>query len=139
MATDFTESFRPLIGQNYRTVNDRAQRTIAGLSMEGAQTLNVAFAHLDDDAYVGIGDEIDDLPRSRVAVGDERRPSDQAEPDLLTTQEVRCPLQTVAEFSGQRLGRAALRSTYGRPDSDQRSTAPRAISAPRSSAAPTAR
>jgi enterochelin esterase family protein len=33
---------------------DRADRAIAGLSMGGAQTLNIAFANLDRFAYVGV-------------------------------------------------------------------------------------
>src|SRR5262249_8895439 len=39
---------------NYRVVADRSHRAIAGLSMGGAQTLNLAFDHLDEFAYVGV-------------------------------------------------------------------------------------
>jgi enterochelin esterase family protein len=35
-------------------LNDRAHRAIAGLSMGGVQTLNVAFADLDEFAYIGV-------------------------------------------------------------------------------------
>ena len=45
-ATDFAKDLRPHIEKNYRVKTDRASRAIAGLSMGGAQTLNIAFAHL---------------------------------------------------------------------------------------------
>jgi enterochelin esterase-like enzyme len=35
-------------------IGDRAHRAIAGLSMGGAQTLNIAFSHLDDYGYIGV-------------------------------------------------------------------------------------
>jgi enterochelin esterase-like enzyme len=51
---DFTNDVRPYVEKNYRVLADRAHRAIAGLSMGGAQTLNVAFGHLDDYGYVGV-------------------------------------------------------------------------------------
>jgi enterochelin esterase-like enzyme len=51
---DFTTDLRPYIEKNYRTLNDRPNRAIAGLSMGGAQTLNLAIADLDDYGYVGV-------------------------------------------------------------------------------------
>ena len=51
---DFVTDIMPYVEKNYRTVNDRAHRAIAGLSMGGSQTLNVAFAHLDKFAYIGV-------------------------------------------------------------------------------------
>ena len=51
---DFAKDVRPYVEKNYRVVADRAHRAIAGLSMGGAQTLNVAFAHLDDYGYIGV-------------------------------------------------------------------------------------
>jgi enterochelin esterase family protein len=53
-AADFTEDVRPYIEANYRVIADRAHRAIAGLSMGGMQTLNVAFANLDDYGYIGV-------------------------------------------------------------------------------------
>ncbi len=44
----------PYIEKNYRTMNDRAHRAIAGLSMGGSQTLNIGFSHLDRFAYIGV-------------------------------------------------------------------------------------
>ena len=43
-----------MIEKTYRVDTDRAHRAIAGLSMGGAQTLNIAFANLADFGYVGV-------------------------------------------------------------------------------------
>lgn len=51
---DFVTDIRPYVEKNYRVVNDRQHRAIAGLSMGGAQTLNIAMAHLADYAYIGV-------------------------------------------------------------------------------------
>lgn len=51
---DFTTDLRPQMEKRYRLINDRAHRAIAGLSMGGAQTLNIAIPHLQDFAYVGV-------------------------------------------------------------------------------------
>lgn len=51
---DFVNDVMPYVEKNYRTLNDRAHRAIAGLSMGGSQTLNVGFAHLDKFAYIGV-------------------------------------------------------------------------------------
>ncbi len=51
---DFTGDIKPYIEKNYRVSNERHQRAIAGLSMGGAQSLNIAFANLDEYAYVGV-------------------------------------------------------------------------------------
>lgn len=53
-ARDFTEDVRPLIERLYRVKTDRAHRAIAGLSMGGMQTLNIAAGSLQDYAYVGV-------------------------------------------------------------------------------------
>jgi enterochelin esterase family protein len=42
------------VEQHYRTIDDRAHRAIAGLSMGGMQTLDIAFNHLDRFAYIGV-------------------------------------------------------------------------------------
>ena len=52
--TDFCNDIRPYIEKNYRVRTDRQSRAIAGLSMGGQQTLNVAIPHLGDYAYVGV-------------------------------------------------------------------------------------
>ncbi|HOP96698.1 MAG TPA: alpha/beta hydrolase-fold protein [Verrucomicrobiota bacterium] len=44
----------PYAESHYRVYTDREHRAIAGLSMGGAQTLHVAFKHLDKFAYIGV-------------------------------------------------------------------------------------
>jgi enterochelin esterase family protein len=51
---DFVSDIRPYVEKNYRVLTDRAHRAIAGLSMGGAQTLNIAFANLADYGYIGV-------------------------------------------------------------------------------------
>ena len=51
---DFANDVRPYIEKNYRVKTDRASRAIAGLSMGGAQTLNIAFDKLEDYGYIGV-------------------------------------------------------------------------------------
>jgi enterochelin esterase-like enzyme len=53
-ARDFLTDIMPYAEKNYRVIADRAHRAIAGLSMGGSQTLNVAFLHLDRFAYIGV-------------------------------------------------------------------------------------
>jgi enterochelin esterase-like enzyme len=51
---EFMADIMPYVESHYRTVNDRAHRAIAGLSMGGMQTLDIAFRHLDRFAYIGV-------------------------------------------------------------------------------------
>jgi enterochelin esterase-like enzyme len=51
---DFVKDVMPYVEKNYRTHNDRQNRALAGLSMGGAQTLNIGFDHLDEFAYIGV-------------------------------------------------------------------------------------
>jgi enterochelin esterase family protein len=51
---DFTADIMPYVENHYRTIADRQHRAIAGLSMGGNQTLNIAILHLDEFAYVGV-------------------------------------------------------------------------------------
>jgi len=44
----------PYVEKNYRVLTDRQSRAIAGLSMGGNQTLNIAIPHLDKFAYIGV-------------------------------------------------------------------------------------
>jgi enterochelin esterase-like enzyme len=53
-AQDFLTDLMPYIEKNYRVLTDRQSRAIAGLSMGGNQTLNVAIPHLDKFAYIGV-------------------------------------------------------------------------------------
>jgi enterochelin esterase family protein len=51
---DFTRDLRPYVEKHYRVLADRPHRAIAGLSMGGSQTLNIAFADLAEFGYVGV-------------------------------------------------------------------------------------
>jgi enterochelin esterase-like enzyme len=53
-AEDFTSSVRPYIEANYRVLPGRENRALAGLSMGGAQTLNIGFANLAEYGYLGV-------------------------------------------------------------------------------------
>ena len=53
-ARDFLTDVMPYAEKNYRVMTDRAHRAIAGLSMGGSQTLNVAFHRLEQFAYIGV-------------------------------------------------------------------------------------
>jgi enterochelin esterase family protein len=53
-AADFTKDAKPYVERNYRVIGDRDHRAIAGLSMGGAQTLNIAFTNLDEYGYIGV-------------------------------------------------------------------------------------
>ena len=53
-ANDFNTDLMPYIEKNYRVLTDRPSRAIAGLSMGGDQTLNIAIPHLEKFAYVGV-------------------------------------------------------------------------------------
>jgi enterochelin esterase family protein len=53
-AQDFVNDLMPYIEKNYRVLTDRQSRAIAGLSMGGSQTLNIAMSRLDKFAYIGV-------------------------------------------------------------------------------------
>lgn len=51
---EFLTDIQPYAETHYRVYTDRAHRAIAGLSMGGAQTMNIAIPHLDKFSYVGV-------------------------------------------------------------------------------------
>lgn len=51
---EFSEDIMPYIEKNYRALTDRNSRAIAGLSMGGGQTLNIAIPNLANFGYVGV-------------------------------------------------------------------------------------
>ncbi len=51
---DFLRDIMPYVEKNYRVLVGGEHRAIAGLSMGGAQALNISMAHLDQFAYVGV-------------------------------------------------------------------------------------
>lgn len=53
-ARDFVTDVMPLIEKRYRVMTDRAHTAIAGLSMGGSQSLNIAIPNLQRFAYIGV-------------------------------------------------------------------------------------
>jgi enterochelin esterase family protein len=51
---DFVNDLKPFIEANYRLKQGREYRAIAGLSMGGAQTLNIAFGNLSEYSHIGV-------------------------------------------------------------------------------------
>ncbi|MDD8050227.1 MAG: alpha/beta hydrolase-fold protein, partial [Verrucomicrobiota bacterium] len=51
---DFLGAIMPYVEANYRVLTERKDRAIAGLSMGGAQTLNIGIPNLDRFAYLGV-------------------------------------------------------------------------------------
>jgi enterochelin esterase-like enzyme len=51
---DFVNDVKPYIESHYRVRGDRASRAVAGLSMGGAQALEIAVPRLQDYAYIGV-------------------------------------------------------------------------------------
>lgn len=51
---DFVGDIMPYAETHYRVFRDRQHRAIAGLSMGGAQTLDIAIPHPDEFAYAGV-------------------------------------------------------------------------------------
>ena len=51
---EFVNDVMPYVERHYRTLTDRPNRAIAGLSMGGSQTLDIAFRHLAKFAYIGV-------------------------------------------------------------------------------------
>jgi enterochelin esterase-like enzyme len=53
-AQDFNEALVPHVESKYRVKTDRASRAMAGLSMGGAQTLNISIPNLEKFSYLGV-------------------------------------------------------------------------------------
>ena len=53
-AKEFLTDLMPLVEKRYRVITDRAHTAIAGLSMGGSQTLNIAIPNLQRFAYIGV-------------------------------------------------------------------------------------
>lgn len=51
---DFNADVAPYVGKHYRVLTDRANTAIAGLSMGGNQTLQVAVPQLEKFGYIGV-------------------------------------------------------------------------------------
>ena len=53
-ARDFVTDVMPLVEKRYRVHTDRSNTAIAGLSMGGSQSLNIAIPNLQRFAYIGV-------------------------------------------------------------------------------------
>jgi enterochelin esterase-like enzyme len=53
-AKEFVTDVMPLVEKRYRVMTDRAHTAMAGLSMGGSQTLNIAIPNLQRFAYIGV-------------------------------------------------------------------------------------
>ena len=51
---EFMADIMPFVEKNYRVRTDRGSRAIAGLSMGGGQTINIAIPNLEKFAYIGV-------------------------------------------------------------------------------------
>jgi enterochelin esterase family protein len=51
---EFSTDIQPFAESHYRVYTDRAHRAIAGLSMGGNHTMNIAIPHLDKFSYIGV-------------------------------------------------------------------------------------
>jgi enterochelin esterase-like enzyme len=51
---DFLKAIMPYVEKNYRVSSGRKDRAIAGLSMGGAQTLNIGIPNLEKFGYLGV-------------------------------------------------------------------------------------
>jgi enterochelin esterase-like enzyme len=73
---DFLKDLKPYAERNYRVFTDRDHRAIAGLSMGGMQTLDIAMPHLGDFSYIGVySSGIFELGQRNVPAGSDKGPS----------------------------------------------------------------
>jgi len=76
---EFVKDLMPFVESHYRTIPDRSHRAIAGLSMGGSQTLNIAFADLEKFSAVGVfssgilGGNLADWETSHLAALDDSK------------------------------------------------------------------
>jgi enterochelin esterase family protein len=74
---EFVSDIVPYVESHYRTIADRPHRAIAGLSMGGAQSLDIAFAHLDWFSAIGVfssgvlGGNVADWEKTHLAALDD--------------------------------------------------------------------
>src|SRR5207248_11745494 len=73
-ANDFMTDLMPYVEKNYRVLTDRQSRAIAGLSMGGNQTLNIAIPHLEKFTYIGVFSSGIINPRAATAAASGQSP-----------------------------------------------------------------
>ena len=74
VANDFLNDLMPYVEKNYRVLTDRQSRAIAGLSMGGNQTLNIAIPHLEKFTYIGVFSSGIINPRAATAAASGQSP-----------------------------------------------------------------
>ncbi|HLU48213.1 MAG TPA: alpha/beta hydrolase-fold protein, partial [Planctomycetota bacterium] len=98
-ADDFVEDILPHVEKTYRVSKERRHRAIAGLSMGGAQTLEIGIPHLERFAYLGVfSSGIFELNRRRGddSNGEGDRPSwEDRNRDALSNAELKKGLELV--------------------------------------------
>jgi len=76
LPNEFATDIKPYVERHYRVLTDRAHRAIAGLSMGGRQSLDIAFANLDQFSAIGVfssgvlGESLAEWEKERLAVLD---------------------------------------------------------------------
>jgi len=74
---EFAKDVMPYVESHYRTSADRAHRAIAGLSMGGSQTLNIALANPEKYSAIGVfssgilGENVADWEKARLTTLDD--------------------------------------------------------------------
>lgn len=97
---EFMTDMMPYVEKYYRTINDRDHRAIAGLSMGGYQTLDIAFRHLDEFSAIGVFS-------SGAVLG--RRPAPAAQGSQATTAAAPSPVADWEEAHKADLDNATLK------------------------------
>jgi enterochelin esterase family protein len=67
---DFTQDIMPYVEKQYRVLTGRKNRAMAGLSMGGIQTMDVAFRNLAKFAYIGVFSAYAESVRRPAAASD---------------------------------------------------------------------
>jgi enterochelin esterase-like enzyme len=79
LPNEFVSDIMPYVESHYRTIPDGPHRAIAGLSMGGAQILNIAFANPDWFSAIGVfssgilGGNVTDWEKSHLVALDDPR------------------------------------------------------------------
>ena len=144
---DFMNDIMPYIEKHYRVYADKQHRAIAGLSMGGGQSLNIAIANLDKFGYLGVfsagifgiagrgrpgGPPLRRRRRSKSGIkrARQRRTEERSEACLVRNRQRRSPFRNVAPHGRvaqeARLQRRVPRE-FRRPHMDQLAQLPQRI------------
>jgi len=114
---EFVSDIMPYVESHYRTIPDRPHRAIAGLSMGGAQTLNIAFANLDRFSAIGVfssgilGGNVTDWEKSHLAALDDPKLKKGLKMIWFSTGS-EDNLRTVSRATGEMLNRHGVAATF---------------------------